>query len=72
VFFGIARVLNPLLETASNADQKRCGSYHFLSSTIKYLECHERVVLSPRGLRYEPRPCWEREEEERMEARRHA
>jgi hypothetical protein len=61
-------ILNPLLETASAADQRRCGSYYFLNSTIKYLEHHERIVMEPMDLMREPRPCAEaRDEEERAE-----
>jgi hypothetical protein len=68
IFFDLMHILNPLLETASAADQRRCGSYAFLNNTIKYLEHHERIVLGPRGLHEQPRPCWEEEmEEERAE-----
>jgi hypothetical protein len=68
IFFDLMRILEPLLETATPADQRRCGSYAFLNNTIKYLEHHERIVMDPRDLRREPRPCFEaREEEERAE-----
>ena len=65
IFFDLMHIVNPLLETASAADQRRCGSYYFLTSTIKYLEHHERIVMRDgMDLMREPRPCREAREEE--------
>jgi hypothetical protein len=73
IFFDLMRVINPLLETASAADQRRCGGYAFLNNTIKYLEHHERIVMDSLDLMREPRPCGEaRDEEEREERRANA
>jgi hypothetical protein len=71
IFFELMRIINPLLESASAADQRRCGTYQFLTSTIKYLEHHERIVMRDgMDLMREPRPCREAREEEEREARR--
>jgi len=68
VFFDLVKVLDPLLETASPADQRRAGTYRFLSDTIKLLECHPSIVIQPRDLNDEPRPCWEEQQEEKRRA----
>jgi hypothetical protein len=65
VFFDLVKILDPLLETASAADQRRCGTYRFLNNTIKLLEHHPSIVIEPSDLNDPPRPCWELEQEER-------
>ena len=65
VFFDLVQIVNPLLEIASPADQRRAGSYNFLNQTIKLLEHHERIVMSSwRDLEEAPRPILEEEMEE--------
>ncbi len=65
IFFDLMRILNLLLETASAAEQRRCGSYAFLNGTIKYLEHHPDIVIEARDLCHPPRPILDEELEER-------
>jgi hypothetical protein len=55
-FFDLARLLNPIIETASPADQRRLGSYAFMNGVIRLLEHDERVAITPRDLLEPPRP----------------
>jgi hypothetical protein len=64
-FFDLARIIEPLLETASAADQKRLGSYAFMNNVIRLLEHDQRIAIGWRDLREPPRPVLDEEEEER-------
>jgi hypothetical protein len=67
VFFDLLRLLNPLLETASPAEQRRAGSYGFLNGVVRLLEHDPRIVIVPEVVCYPPRPCPEElEAEERQ------
>jgi len=65
VFFDLRRLLAPLLDVASAAEQRPCGSYAFLNGVVKLLERDARIVIGPEGVCYPPRPCRDQEAEER-------
>ncbi len=66
-FFDLARLLSPLIETASPADQRKLGSYSFMNGVIRLLERTERVCITTHDLCKLPRPLLE----EKMESERY-
>jgi len=55
VMFDLRRLLAPLLDTASPAEQRRAGSYYFLAGTIRLLEHDPRMIRAPEDFRWRPR-----------------
>ncbi len=55
----IHRVIRPLLETATPAEQRRAGSFVFINGVVKMLEHDPRVIILPWELNAEPRPIRE-------------
>ena len=62
----IHRVIQPLLETATPAEQRRVGSFAFAHGVVRMLEYDPRIIIERRELHNPPRPI---REEELREAR---
>jgi hypothetical protein len=68
----IHRVIQPLLETATPAEQRRVGSFAFAHGVVKMLEHSPLMIIAPWELNAKPRPLREQEAAERDAERRDA
>ena len=66
----IQRVIRPLLETASAAEQRRAGSFIFVNGVMRMLEHDPRAIITRDELEMEPRPVREQMRAERDAAYR--
>jgi hypothetical protein len=63
VITSIREVITPFIETASPADQKRIGSFPFVTNCFKMLQLSQPVIVTRDELRSDEPPRWMREEQ---------